>query len=648
MKIFRNIALFFFFFSTATLLSQSVADIDKRAQAYYEQKQFARAIAEWIRALEIDPDNVEIQQKIEIVYEKKREKDLAVQRSKKELREALEAIEKDDPEDGKDHADRAIDYFVTAYRIDPNDTDLIIMRDRLQRARNKASLEIERKRLNEQKQREYERLKKRVIVLMDEKKFEEAIPVWDKMLEVFPEDDYAAQGKRTANLAIQSRLRFEQIQRLLTNAKQLFDNEEYVNAQSEFSEVMKIDPGNPEATEYLTKIDGILEERVKLEQKRIQAERFYQSALRNTEEYQFDTAREEFESVIDLIENYKDAKSRLAELDDLERQYIEDMKQRNLRKINEEFQKGFLFLSQKDYRGAIGSFQAVLDIDPKNEQARKYIKTAKEALAEDKKDIVDVDSPYFDLVQSLIASGKKYYAEGEYEKSLKQWERILNLFPSNSVATENMLLCQFKINPSLYERFAKEQIEEGKELLEKRNFDRALRKFTIIKNISPDYPGIDELIADATPAEPVIIPQTASTPQPAPEAQRVPAAQIASRYQRAVQSYQSGNLQSALTDFRWVVQNDPQNVQAIININRIESQLRFSSGDSGSTASPQQNTLNAEQKALVRRYYFNGITYYSRNQFPEAIAEWRKVLAIDPNHAKAQNNIRKCLLLMQQ
>jgi len=50
----------------------------------------------------------------------------------------------------------------------------------------------------------------------------------------------------------------------------------------------------------------------------------------------------------------------------------------------------------------------------------------------------------------------------------------------------------------------------------------------------------------------------------------------------------------------------------------------------------------------VRKHYFSGINYYSNNDFNRAIAEWRKVLAIDPNHAKAQNNIRRCLALMGQ
>jgi lipoprotein NlpI len=49
---------------------------------------------------------------------------------------------------------------------------------------------------------------------------------------------------------------------------------------------------------------------------------------------------------------------------------------------------------------------------------------------------------------------------------------------------------------------------------------------------------------------------------------------------------------------------------------------------------------------MVRTYYYNGINYYTNNNFDKAIEEWRKVLAIDPTHERAKNNIRKCVVLL--
>jgi len=44
---------------------------------------------------------------------------------------------------------------------------------------------------------------------------------------------------------------------------------------------------------------------------------------------------------------------------------------------------------------------------------------------------------------------------------------------------------------------------------------------------------------------------------------------------------------------------------------------------------------------IVEGYYKQGITYYSQGKYQEAIIEWKKVLALDPTHEKAQKNIKK-------
>ena len=43
---------------------------------------------------------------------------------------------------------------------------------------------------------------------------------------------------------------------------------------------------------------------------------------------------------------------------------------------------------------------------------------------------------------------------------------------------------------------------------------------------------------------------------------------------------------------------------------------------------------------IVEGYYKQGIVYYSQGKYQEAIIEWKKVLALDPTHEKAQKNIK--------
>jgi tetratricopeptide (TPR) repeat protein len=90
------------------------------------------------------------------------------------------------------------------------------------------------------------------------------------------------------------------------------------------------------------------------------------------------------------------------------------------------------------------------------------------------------------------------------------------------------------------------------------------------------------------------------------------------------------------------VQNDPGNIKAIIAVNKIEAQIRGGSSVAGTSG----RKLSPEQEARVRRYYNSGINYYQNNEYSKAIAEWRKVLIIDPRNEKARSNIIKTTELL--
>ncbi len=62
--------------------SESIDEIDKRAEEYYKNKDFNKAISEWLSILEIDPNNDEVQKKIESVYDEKHKKDTSMQIAK--------------------------------------------------------------------------------------------------------------------------------------------------------------------------------------------------------------------------------------------------------------------------------------------------------------------------------------------------------------------------------------------------------------------------------------------------------------------------------------------------------------------------------------------------------------------------------------
>lgn len=616
------------------LYPESVDEIDRRATDYYNNKEFSKALGEWLGILEIDPENESAQKKIEMLYEEKHRKDVSFQTAKYLYRDSLDSIAKGDIEKAKDNSDRAIASFVTAYRIDPKDAELQIMKEDMRKLQEEVQIELAKKRLSEGLKKRYLALMKEADANIKSQQFETAVKNYKEVLSFVPNDIAAMEGLRNAELAISNRLKYERIQSLLVAGIALFDGKKYKEARGDFNEVLGLDAKNREAKDYIRKIDDILEESRNYEMKRLQAEQFYLSGIENIKNKNFDQAVDDFENVLALIKNYKDTVERLNSIDRLRREYLEELKLLKLKNIDREFQNGLIAYADARYKEALSYFERTIVLDPANDLAKKYIQRVKDALKDIEEEVVDNDSPYYDVVNSLAVSGRQLYDKGDYIGSRQRWEKILRLFPKNRLAQEFLLKCEFRINPEAFSQFATKIVDEGQNFLREKKYERALRQFDLIQTIVPTYPGIGALIAAAKNG----MEKKAEPPGASPQ-------EIEARYAKAMDLYRRGgreNTEQALKNFRWIMAKDPNNVKALINVNRIESQLRLG----GVEATEKRGALTEKQKQLVRTYYYNGINYYTNNNFDRAIEEWRKVLAIDPEHEKARNNIRKCLVLL--
>lgn len=632
---------------TGDLFSQSAQELDRLAEEYYGKRDFTRAIETWMIILDQEPNNEKIQKKIERVYEEKYRRDVAFQkakiysrRAKKQLLVNLEEKNIDEAfknfQEGKKKAEEALSEFVTAYRIDPLDPEMQLMKEEMRELDRdikaaEAKIELDRK-----KREKYLALLACGRENMKAELFKESLECWDNLLAIIPDDREGLEGKRKAELAITNRLRFEKVQNLLGQGKILLDEKKYFDARQVYKEVLGLDPRNGEARDKISEIDQKLEEARYAEQKRLQAEGFYSAGINYLNEYKFDSAEEEFRNVLDLMKDYKDTKKRLAEIPLLRKEYLNKLQREKIQKIERGIDAGMIAYAEGRFDNAISMFEEVLQLDPKNDLAKKQLILAKDAKGIEEEEKVDANSPYYDLVNVLIASGKQLYDAGDFKESRKKWEKILQLFPKNKTATTYMLKC-LKENPEEFERFSKSLVEEGKDLMKTKNFIRAKSKFELVKSIYPTYPGIDNLLRTAGAGDVARPIEKGATLE-----------ELNTKYNLGLAYYKKGgegNIKKALEEFRWVYARDPGNVNALVNINKIESILRVSRGEGEAVG---KVALTDEQKRLVRQYYYKGISYYANNEFDKAIQEWRKVLAIDRNHENARNNIKKCLVLLRK
>lgn len=619
-----------------------VKDLDREAQASFDKREYNNAINLWLSALEMEPDNDRIQQRVEMVYEIKQKKDLSLQRSKLDYRMARDRLKQrgvDEQKKGIETGKNSLKEFVYAYKIDPNDEDLKLMMDNMKNLELEIKAAEERIKISQALAEKIEKLKKeaREEMVLEYPDYQKTLKLWKEVIRYTPNDVEAIEGKRKSEFAIENRIKFEKIREYMTKGGDLFQKKEYRLARNEFEEVLKIDPKHRDARDYVEKIKEILEENLMRNQRLEQAENFYRSGINNITNNRFDAAAEDFESCLSLIKNYKDTADRLKDIARLRKEFDEKQRAQRLERINQKFQEGIIAYTQGNYKQAIDAFVLTLSLDKKNLRAGEYLQRARDALRLLEEETIDENSSYYDIIMSLITAGKNLYNRGDFVESKKKWDGILRLFPKNKVAREYIIRCDLGISPNSKEAVVSDRVMEGKKQMEQKDYRAALKTFNIIKSIDRNYPGIDNLIAEAN---------TKMKEGDAVNVNPADRAEINRRYQAAMNLYQAGgkdNIQKALGLFRWVVQKDPGNVKSLIIVNKIESQLRVGVGEAD-----RQQGLTDRQRELVSRYYNSGISYYTSNNFQMAIQEWRKVLAIDPGNIKARNNIRKVLAFMER
>lgn len=641
----------FLLVAVVSTLGQSIKDMDREAQKHFENKEFSKAVALWLNVLDLDPDNSEIQRKIEMLYDTKQRKDIELEKAKFNFRLARRELIKnrDDKislknaqanlDESREKASLAFGSFVIAYRIDPKDPEMLLLREEMEKLEKYIVSEDTRLRVTIAQRERADSLKALALAAMDERRYQDSKGYWEEILSFLPQNIEAIEGKRQAEFAIENAIRYESIRRYMASGMNFFNQNELTLARQEFVNVLQLDPANTTADEYIDRIDEKLSENRRLEQRMRQAEVFYVSGINNLRDNKFNEGRDNFENALALVPGYKDSRERLLSIPGLRKDFERREKERRLRTIDTEFQNGIIALTQQQYQEAITAFEKTLSLDPENQLATVYIQRAKDALRQIEEEIVDDNSSYYDLINSLVVSGEKLYNEEKYIESKKRWEKILELFPKNRIATEFVLKCEMKLNPEARESFAQRLVDEGNAFLSKNEYRDAKTKFELVKSFYPEYPDIENLIYRSERSR-------GAAGGGAVSLGSADRNEIERRYRLGISYYQKGgtdNLNRALAELRWVVSRDPDNIKGIVGINRIEAQLR--SGTSSAT-SERRTGLTSEQEALVRTHYYRGINYYSNNDFNRAIAEWRKVLAIDSGHVNARNNIRRTLVLL--
>jgi tetratricopeptide (TPR) repeat protein len=168
----------------------------------------------------------------------------------------------------------------------------------------------------------------------------------------------------------------------------------------------------------------------------------------------------------------------------------------------------------------------------------------------------------------------------------------------------------------------------------------------------------------AAPAAPGAPPSAGAAPPPSAAPPREEPPEVDPLLAEAREAADRLDYNQALSDLDQLLTSSPHNAEAL----GLKKQVLYSLGKSQLDQRKYRDSLatltqlakiapNYEDSSallrqtrarLIEEYYNSGIRYYREEKLPEAIAQWKAVLEIDPHHVNARKNLDQAERLLKQ
>jgi len=395
------------------------------------------------------------------------------------------------------------------------------------------------------------------------------------------------------------------IDSLLAVAKAFEKKGWYINAAVNYMKILHLDPRNKNAEMALQLI------RPKVN---IYTEKLYQLGVKYFEKGDYKQARGIFESILFVRHDHQGSKSHLEQIDEIYRKQAE-----------EHYFTGLGFYSQRNLDRAEEEFKTALQFLPNYSDAIEYLNRIKEDRKKNARKVSD-----------LLSQAQSAEKRNQWLQALQKYRNVVQLDPDNARAKAKIIQLQRMINS-----IAAQQYSRGERAFKNGDIKTAQRAFRAVLSIRPGHAGARHyltLISESTNDKAQrymrlardyfqnqkwesalavldsvlsISPNSAS----ARELREKALSKISTEkiLERAKSEYLSGQYLTALEKFNDVLQRDPNNPDALEL--REQCQIRLNE--------------------LVDDYFNRGIQLYTEEKYKEAIAEWEKVLNINPYHKGA-------------
>lgn len=481
------------------------------ARRYESQGSFGEAIYEWRQVLKINPADSEAEPNLDRIKKKVNERVLALHK------EGLENYRKND-------LLKAIDSFSEALKLNP---EYEPSKNWLAKIKQELSQEELKERERIEKLQKAEVFYNRGLSYYGRKTFEEAIKEFDQALLLNPNHENAKKYRQMAIDELEAeRLGLkglEAAKSFYEKGMKNFNEEKYYQAKKDFNMAIKAYPAFKEAVEMLPKAEERLAQQIKP---------FFNEAVSDYRKRKFSSATENFNQVLKLDPENKEALEYLDKIQNEKNAAIQfhftegkrafnsqdyskaiyhfnevvflDNENREARKLLEAAREKVRAETEKLHAQALKEYEAqrfdeaialwkkVLALDAANKVAENYIEEA-----EKKKKELRTKA----LVAEYLKRGKELYENKDFGQALELFNKVLKEEPSNSEAIEYARLCEAALGQEKNQEIIGKLFLEGVREYKKREYEKAIAKWKEIKKLDPQNTLVDRYIAQAQEAQ---------------------------------------------------------------------------------------------------------------------------------------------------
>jgi len=315
------------------------------------------------------------------------------------------------------------------------------------------------------KEQKIKDLYKNAVTYFVDEDYDSAAKLFNEIITLDPQEK---QAKEYVETKIPAVIKLKEIVAYLVKGITYYDQRDYTAATKIFTDILKLDPAQIEANEYL-------QYKIPLALRKELIESKFKDANLYFANNDFDKSSELFNSILKL-----EPDNRLAQ-EFIEVKIPQSIKEQNIQKL---YSDGTRYFNLGDYPRATQAFKDILAINSDEKDAREYLNVKIPTGLRQQK------------IQSMYKEALEYFRSEDYEKSAERFNEIIALDPGQKHAQEYV---EIKIPQIRNKQKAHSLYREAVASFNNRDYEKASEIFNQILALDPQQANTREYLETKIP-----------------------------------------------------------------------------------------------------------------------------------------------------